>query len=359
MDAGEVQGVGLGRAHRDLRRALPDAEGAAARDGRADAVQGGARGAGARRRSDLGAEGRAAAHATTPTPSTATSPAPLVYVNYGRPVGLRGARAPRHLGQGRDRHRALRRVVARHQAEGRRGARRDRLPDLLRSRATTAISVDDVFPDGPMRNKDGVQRGSVMDMPTLSGRSADARSSASVPGAKRLDRQASAPTLTKIPVLPISYGDAQPLLAALGGPVVPADWRGALPITYRIGPGPARVHLKLAFDWDSSALYNVIARLAGLDVSGRVDRSRQPSRRVGERRAGSGQRHGGGARRGARARRARASRVAAEADDRLRRLGRRRAGAARIDRVGRAPRRTSCATRRSSTSTPTATAAAS
>ena len=51
-------------------------------------------------------------------------------------------------------------------------------------------------------------------------------------------------------MLPISYGDAQPLLAALGGPVAPADWRGALPITYRIGPGPARVHLKLAFNWD-------------------------------------------------------------------------------------------------------------
>ena len=70
-------------------------------------------------------------------------------------------------------------------------------------------------------------------------------------------------TLTKIPVLPISYGDAQPLLMALGGPVVPGDWRGALPITYRFGPSAARVHLKLAFDWSLKRANNVIARLPG------------------------------------------------------------------------------------------------
>ncbi len=69
--------------------------------------------------------------------------------------------------------------------------------------------------------------------------------------AKRLALK-DAMTLTKIPVLPISYGDAQPLLAALHGPVAPAAWRGALPITYHIGPGPAKVHLKLEFNWDLS-----------------------------------------------------------------------------------------------------------
>ena len=54
-------------------------------------------------------------------------------------------------------------------------------------------------------------------------------------------------------MLPISYGDAQPLLAALSGPVAPAEWRGGLPITYRFGPGPAQVHLKVAFNWDLQA----------------------------------------------------------------------------------------------------------
>jgi N-acetylated-alpha-linked acidic dipeptidase len=123
------------------------------------------------------------------------------------------------------------------------------------------FSVDGVFPDGPMRNRDGVQRGSVMDMPTYPGDPLTPNVGAT-PSAKRLDIK-DVTTLTKIPVLPISYGDAQPLLAALGGPVVPGDWRGALPITYRFGPSTARVHLKLVFDWSLKRANNVIARLPG------------------------------------------------------------------------------------------------
>src|SRR5258705_4241166 len=95
----------------------------------------------------------------------------------------------------------------------------------------------DVFPKGPMRNKDGVQRGSVADMPVYPGDPLTPGVGATK-NAKRL-AVANAPTITKIPVLPISYSDAQPLLAALGGYVVPASWRGGLPITYRFGPGPA------------------------------------------------------------------------------------------------------------------------
>ena len=81
--------------------------------------------------------------------------------------------------------------------------------------------------------------------------------------AKRLDAARTPTTLTKIPVLPISYGDALPLLRALGGPVAPPDWRGALPITYHLGPGPARVHLKLEFNWNMVPVYDVIARMPG------------------------------------------------------------------------------------------------
>jgi N-acetylated-alpha-linked acidic dipeptidase len=118
-----------------------------------------------------------------------------------------------------------------------------------------------VFPKGPMRPPQGVQRGSVADMPTYPGDPLTPGVGATK-DAKRLDvRQA--PTLTKIPVLPISYGDAQPLLAALTGPVVPQQWRGGLPITYRFGPGAARVHLKLKFDFGLKTLYDVIARLPG------------------------------------------------------------------------------------------------
>jgi len=72
-----------------------------------------------------------------------------------------------------------------------------------------------------------------------------------------------AKTITKIPVLPISYGDAQPLLAALGGPTAPPDWRGALPITYRVGPGPAKVHLRVISSWDIKPIYDVVARIPG------------------------------------------------------------------------------------------------
>jgi N-acetylated-alpha-linked acidic dipeptidase len=119
----------------------------------------------------------------------------------------------------------------------------------------------DVFPAGPYRPKDGAQRGSVMDMPVYPGDPLTPGEGAT-PGVKRLAMK-DAVTLTKIPVMPISYGDAQPLLAALGGPVAPAAWRGSLPLTYHVGPGPARVHLKLSFNWDTKPAYNVIARIAG------------------------------------------------------------------------------------------------
>jgi N-acetylated-alpha-linked acidic dipeptidase len=100
-----------------------------------------------------------------------------------------------------------------------------------------------------------------MDMPTYPGDPLTPGVGATA-GAKRLDIK-DVTTLTKIPVLPISYADAQPLLAALRGPVVPESWRGALPITYHIGPGPTRVHLKLAFDWNRVSIYDVIARMQG------------------------------------------------------------------------------------------------
>ena len=119
----------------------------------------------------------------------------------------------------------------------------------------------DVYPKGAFKNKTGVQRGSVMDMPLYPG-DVLTPGYAATKDAKRLKRE-DAPTITKIPVLPISYEDAQPLLEALEGPVAPASWRGALPITYHIGPGPAKVHLKLEFDWQLKPAHNLIATLKG------------------------------------------------------------------------------------------------
>lgn len=121
----------------------------------------------------------------------------------------------------------------------------------------------DTYPKGAYRPDQGAQRGSVADMPLYPGDPLTPGVGATA-DAKRLDRK-DAPTITKIPVLPISYADAQPLLKALGGPVAPESWRGALPITYHIGPGPSRVHLKVASDWKIVPAYDVIAKLAGTD----------------------------------------------------------------------------------------------
>ena len=185
---------------------------------------------------------------------------PLVYVNYGRPadyaelesrgVSVKGAIVIARYGAS---WRGIKpKVAAEHGAIG---------CLIYSDPRDDGYFVDGVFPDGPMRNKDGVQRGSVMDMPTYPGDPLTPNVGATA-RAKRLDLK-EVTTLTKIPVLPISYGDAQPLLAAIGGPLTPTEWRGGLPITYHMGPGPARVHMKLVFDWTQKRAYDVIARLTG------------------------------------------------------------------------------------------------
>ena len=122
----------------------------------------------------------------------------------------------------------------------------------------------DVYPKGAFKNQYGVQRGSVMDMPLYPGDPLTPGYGATK-NAKRLKIK-DAPTLTKIPVLPISYHDAKPLLQNLSGPVAPQNWQGALPITYHIGPGKTKVHLKVAFNWDIKPIYNVIAKMKGSEV---------------------------------------------------------------------------------------------
>ena len=186
--------------------------------------------------------------------------APLVYVNYGVPadyetlerlgISVKGAIVIARYGAS---WRGIKpKVAAEHGAIG----------CLIYSDPRDDGYYDgETFPAGPYRPKDGVQRGSVMDMPIYPGDPLTPGVGA-VPGAKRLPLS-QVTVLTKIPVLPISYADAQPLLAALGGRVAPEPWRGALPITYHTGPGPARVHLKVAFNWDTRPIYDVIARIPG------------------------------------------------------------------------------------------------
>lgn len=119
----------------------------------------------------------------------------------------------------------------------------------------------DVYPKGAWRNENGVQRGSVMDMPLHPGDPLT-KGVGATKDAKRIDRKDAA-TLTKIPVLPISYSDALPLLKNLDGAVVPDAWRGALPATYHFGGKTPTVRMKLEFNWDMKTIYDVIAKMPG------------------------------------------------------------------------------------------------
>src|SRR5581483_10760156 len=191
--------------------------------------------------------------------------APLVYVNYGIPedyeqlervgVSVKGAIVIARYGQS---WRGIKpKVAAEHGAVG---------CLIYSDPRDDGYFEGDVYPKGAYRNENGAQRGSVMEMEVYSGDPLTPGVGATA-NAKRMPIK-DCPVLTKIPVLPISYGDALPLLRALTGPVAPPEWRGALPITYHIGPGPARVHLQLAFDWKLVPARDVIARLPGTDRAG-------------------------------------------------------------------------------------------
>ena len=184
----------------------------------------------------------------------------LVYVNYGVPADYEELERRGISVQGKI-------VLARYQ-----GSWRGIKPKVAAERGAIGCILysdpkDDgyyrgqTYPEGPFKNEYGVQRGAVMDLPSQPGDPLTPGYGATA-DAKRLDYTEAA-GLTKIPVLPISYHDAQPLLEALGGPVAPTTWRGALPLTYRIGPGPARVHLQLEFNWELAPAYDVIATLKG------------------------------------------------------------------------------------------------
>jgi N-acetylated-alpha-linked acidic dipeptidase len=186
--------------------------------------------------------------------------APLVYVNYGVPddyekldrlgVSVKGAIVIARYGGS---WRGIKpKVAAEHGAVG---------CIIYSDPRDDGYFEDEVFPEGPMRNKNGVQRGSVVDMPVYPGDPLTPGIGA-VPGAKRLELK-DAKTITKIPVLPISYGDAQPLLSAIKGSMAPETWRGALALPYHVGPGPAKVHLVVKSNWDTKRLYDVIIKIPG------------------------------------------------------------------------------------------------
>jgi N-acetylated-alpha-linked acidic dipeptidase len=127
--------------------------------------------------------------------------------------------------------------------------------------AEDGYAQGDALPTGKWRPEWGVQRGSVMDMPMYPG-DPQTPDRASKPGVERIPL-AEVPTIEKIPTIPISWGDALPILRNLGGPVAPRPWRGALGITYHVGGGPARVHLVLKNDWGVRPIVNVVGVIRG------------------------------------------------------------------------------------------------
>jgi N-acetylated-alpha-linked acidic dipeptidase len=189
--------------------------------------------------------------------------APLVYVNYGAPddyeklasmgVSVKGAIVIVRYGQT---WRGIKpKLAAQHGAIG---------CLIYSDPKEDGYTRGDKFPDGPMRPDEGAQRGSVMDMPVYPGDPQSPGLGATPDTDKsKLIPLADVQTITKIPVMPISYEDATPLLKSLQGQLVPDEWRGGLPFTYKTGPSVAKAHLQLAFNWDRKPLYDVVATIPG------------------------------------------------------------------------------------------------
>jgi N-acetylated-alpha-linked acidic dipeptidase len=186
--------------------------------------------------------------------------APLVYVNYGAPadyeelermgVSVKGAIVLARYGQT---WRGIKpKLAAEHGAVG---------CLIFSDPKDDGYVRGESFPDGPMRPAEGAQRGSVMDMPVYPG-DPQTPGVGAKPGTKLIPLD-KVQTITKIPVMPISYEDATPFLKALNGEVVPENWRGGLPLTYKTGPSKVMAHLALAFNWDRKTLYDVVATIPG------------------------------------------------------------------------------------------------
>ncbi|HEY2069948.1 MAG TPA: transferrin receptor-like dimerization domain-containing protein [Rhizomicrobium sp.] len=186
--------------------------------------------------------------------------APMVYVNYGMPDDYKALQRLGVSVKGKI-------VIARYGA-GWRGLKPKLAYEhgavgclIYSDPADDGYSVESTYPDGPARPPHGFQRGSVVDMTLFAGDPLTPGVGATK-DAKRLTRETS-PVILKIPALPISYADAQVLLQAMGGQPVPGGWRGTLPITYRVGPSTATLHLAVKSDWGMKTIYDVIAVMKG------------------------------------------------------------------------------------------------
>ena len=277
MAARAVPVLGLRRAHRDLRRPLPHAK---------------------TRLLEMTAPTRFTARLAEPAlkeDATSAQAAeqlptyhaysidgdvepPLVYVNYGVPAGLRRAGAPRHRREGQDRHRALRRLLAWHQAQGRGGARRRSGCLIYSDPRDDGYFQGDAYPEGAWR---GSGAPSEARWPTC-------RFTPAIPLTPSVGATKDAKRLPQKRALPDQDPRAAHFVRRRPAAVArPRRAGGARGLAGRFAPdlppraGPAKVHLKLEFDWKLVPATNVIAGPEGLRSARRVDPPRQPPRRLG------------------------------------------------------------------------------
>lgn len=184
----------------------------------------------------------------------------VVYVNYGLPedyavldslgIEIRGRIALARYG------RSFRGIKAR-EAEARGAAGLLMFSDP----SADGFARGAVLPEGPQRPPQGVQRGSVLNAdgdPSTPGWPSE-------PGAERVP-ESEMQGIARIPVLPIGYGTAEQLLRDLDGPVPPEDWRGALDVGYRPGPGPTAVRMQVRTETGEDAYhaaFNTVATIPG------------------------------------------------------------------------------------------------
>jgi len=188
--------------------------------------------------------------------------APVVYVNYGMQddyreleslgVSVEGKIALARYGHG---YRGIKTKIAEeHKAAG---------LIIYSDPGDDGYAAGDTFPNGPWRPMSGIQRGSVLYTQIYPGDPLTPGVGAT-PEAKRI-APADAASLSHIPTMPINAQDAAVILGNTGGAHVPRAWQGGLPLTYHVGPGAAKAHMKLAMNYQQRTIYDVIAKLRGED----------------------------------------------------------------------------------------------
>lgn len=194
--------------------------------------------------------------------------APLVYVNYGLPDDYAALKKIKVDVKGKI-------VIARY-GRSFRGVKAKVAEEngavglvIYSDPADDGYTQGDVYPNGPWRPETSAQRGSVMYLfqypgdPLTPGQPA-------IKGTPRLKENDPTLNIPRIPVQPISYGDARRLLEPLHGPVRPANFQGGLPFPYHVGgTEDVRVHLKTEMDFQVRTIWNVIGRIEGAEEKDR------------------------------------------------------------------------------------------